>query len=249
MKNLFLLLEMIALFGAGNVLAQLPASPWDTKAFDEAVKASATTTTTQSAGSADVGHIKKAATERVNIPSITYNPTNADAEAPVYVPAIDSQGNAKTGVQVQAAKYVDGARGTTVAAQQRAAAGDPPNPNNGSWRGSGIYGNLDYTGNVTTYDTAVGQEMLAPEVNTHNMNKMIQHLRNLGYKIPESYDNKFQNLTKDYAKDLRTAYDGLGHQHNPFDTMFSGFLDIVEEQSGLDMENLLFNSVDLMSRE
>ena len=100
---------------------------------------------------------------------------------------------------------------------------------------------------MTTYGTAYGQEMLAPEVNTHNMNMMVQHLRNLGYKIPASYDNKFVNFTKEYAQDLRTAYDGLGKQGNPFDTMFSGFLDVVEDQSGLDMENILFNSFDLMS--
>jgi hypothetical protein len=31
--------------------------------------------------------------------------------------------------------------------------------------------------------------------------------------------------------------------------MFSGFLDVVEDQSGLDMENLLFNSIDLISKD
>ena len=249
MKKWFLMASMSVAFSVSSALAQLPASPWDTAEFDAAVKASATTSTTQSTGGADVGHIK-AETQRVNIPSIKYNPKNADAEAPVYVPAIDSQGNAKTGVAVRSIKSVNS---PSAAPARSVALGNvnngANNPNNGSWRGSGIYGNLDYTGNVTTYDTAVGQEMIAPEVNTHNMNKMIQHLRNLGYKIPESYDSKFQNFTKDYAKNLRKAYDGLGHQHNPFDTMFSGFLDVVEDQSGLDMENLLFNSVDLMSKD
>ena len=91
--------------------------------------------------------------------------------------------------------------------------------------------------------------MLAPEVNNHNMNVMLKHLRDLGYKIPDSYDNKFQNFLQDYSRDLRQAYDGLGHQNNPFDTMFSGFIDVVEDQSGLDMDNLLFNSIDLMSRD
>ena len=90
---------------------------------------------------------------------------------------------------------------------------------------------------------------LAPEVNNHNMNVMLQHLRDLGYKIPDSYDNKFQNFLQDYSRDLRQAYDGLGHQNNPFDTMFSGFIDVVEDQSGLDMDNLLFNSIDLISRD
>ena len=44
-----------------------------------------------------------------------------------------------------------------------------------------------------------------------------------------------------------TDWEKLTKQGNPFDTMFSGFLDVVEDQSGLDMENILFNSFDLMS--
>ena len=90
---------------------------------------------------------------------------------------------------------------------------------------------------------------MAPEVNNHNMNIMLKHLRDLGYKIPSSYDNKFQDFLQNYSQDLHDAYNGLGHQNNPFDTMFSGFLDVVEDQSGLDMENLLFNSIDLINQD
>lgn len=118
-----------------------------------------------------------------------------------------------------------------------------------TWRGSGQHGKLNYIGEATTYGDAVGQEMIAPEVNRHNMVVMTQHFRNLGYKIPDSYDQKIRDLPQSYAKHLREAYDGLGHQNNPFDTMFSGFLDVVEEQSGLDMENILFNSIDLLSTD
>lgn len=118
-----------------------------------------------------------------------------------------------------------------------------------TWRGSGQHGKLNYIGEATTFGEAQGQEMIAPEVNRHNMLVATQHLRNLGYKIPKSYDEKIKNLPKNYAKELRRAYDGLGHQHNPFDTMFSGFLDVVEDQSGLDMENILFNSIDVLSTD
>ena len=72
---------------------------------------------------------------------------------------------------------------------------------------------------------------------------------NLGYKIPDSYDEKIKDLPQAYARQLRDAYNGLGHQNNPFDTMFSGFIDIVEDQSGLDMENILFNSIDILSTD
>jgi hypothetical protein len=78
---------------------------------------------------------------------------------------------------------------------------------------------------------------------------MLDHLRNLGYKIPESYNNKYSTFLSDYKEELRNAYSSLGRQNNPLDTMFSGILDVFEEGTGLDFENLLFNSFDLMSRE
>ena len=122
--------------------------------------------------------------------------------------------------------------------------------NTQTWRGSGRHDrDLNYVGEATTYGTAMGQEMIAPEVNRHNMLVMTQHLRDLGYKIPAGYDQKIKDMPQAYAKQLREAYDSIGHGNNPFDTMFSGFLDVVEDQSGLDMENILFNSIDLMSTD
>lgn len=246
-KSVCLWSGLIGLLAVGTAFAQLPASPWDTEAFDAAVAASATTSTVQETAGADVGHVTRNDDVRVNIPSVKYKPINADASAPVFVPAIDANGNSKAGATPNfsipaTAQTTQPSVATSAAANGRYKAGD-------SWRGSGQHGKLNYTGEVTTYGTAFGQEMLAPEVNNHNMKVMLQHLRDLGYKIPESYDNRFGNFLQDYASDLRKAYSGLGHQNNPFDTMFSGFLDVVEDQSGLDMENLLFNSFDLMSRD
>lgn len=238
-KSILLCFGLISLSLAGAVQAQLPASPWNTAAFDAAVAASAQS-------DSGVGHITRSDDSRVNIPSVKYKAINADAEAPVYKPVIDSAGNAKTGVMVQKVDTLS----TTTAKDATPSVASTARYNSGdAWRGSGRFGQLDYTGEVTTYGTAYGQEMLAPEVNNHNMNVMLQHLRDLGYKIPDSYDNKFQNFLQDYSRDLRQAYDGLGHQNNPFDTMFSGFIDVVEDQSGLDMDNLLFNSIDLMSQD
>ncbi|MBQ9731887.1 MAG: hypothetical protein IJV97_02220 [Alphaproteobacteria bacterium] len=118
-----------------------------------------------------------------------------------------------------------------------------------TWRGSGKHGKLNYIGEATTYGTAYGQEMIAPEVNRHNMLVATQHLRNLGYKIPVSYDDKIKNLPYAYTSQLRDAYTSLGHNNNPLDTMFSGFLDIVENGSGLDMENILFNTMNILSTD
>ena len=232
---------------AGSATAQLPANPWDTVSFEKA--------TVNSVGSDDGGvariSSKESASQDTYIPSIKYNPVNADAEAPKYVPAIDAQGNAKTGVtvkKVSTIKESSNAQGAESSASLAVAAA-APDATSGDWRGSGQFGKLNYTGEVTTYGIAYGQEMLAPEVNSHNLKVMLDHLRNLGYKIPESYNDKFGNFLSDYRDELREAYNGLGHQNNPFDTMFSGFLDVVEDGTGLDMENLLFNSIDLMSRE
>ena len=117
------------------------------------------------------------------------------------------------------------------------------------WRGSGQFSRLGYTGDVTTYDKAQGQEMLAPEVNNTNMNIMIQHLRNLGYTIPASYDNGFSNFLQDYTTELQNAYSGLGRQNNPFDTMFNSMIDAFEHFTNLDVGNLMFNSLNLIQRE
>ncbi len=235
-KLLIACLGTLGILAAGESLAQLPASPWDTADFDAAMSSSG-----------GVARVRRNQERRVNIPSIKYKAINADAEAPVFVPAIDSAGNAKTGVTVKTINNNPNAKRNLLRASR--SPNKVPEGDSDAWRGSGSFGKLDYTGEVTTYGTAYGQEMLAPEVNNHNMNVMVQHLRNLGYKIPESYDNKFQNFLSDYSDDLRRAYNGLGHQNNPFDTMFSGFLDVVEDQSGLDMENVLFNSIDLISRD
>ena len=226
MQKSVLLWSFIGCFLLGDAAwAQLPANPW-------------------SVSNPQTGGVAKTSREapyRQYISSIKYNPVNADKDTPSYRPVIDSSEKTK-GVAIDNNFF------STQRDDNTRMSSSQYSSKNESWRGSGKYGNLNYTGSVTTYGTAYGQEMLAPEVNSHNMKVMLQHLRNLGYKIPESYDDKFQNFLAGYAKDLKEAYNGLGHQNNPFDTMFSGILDVVEDQTELDMENVLFNSVDLISR-
>ncbi|MBE6452912.1 MAG: hypothetical protein E7012_05450 [Alphaproteobacteria bacterium] len=118
-----------------------------------------------------------------------------------------------------------------------------------TWRGSGQHGKLNYVGEATTFGTAYGQEMIAPEVNRHNMLVATQHLRDMGYKIPTSYDEKIKNLPSAYSSQLRDAYNSLGHNGNPLDTIFSGFLDVFEDGSGLDVENILFNTMNIISTD
>ena len=57
------------------------------------------------------------------------------------------------------------------------------------------------------------------------------------------------NMPQAYGKILRNAYDDIGHGSSPLDTMFAGMLDAFEDGTGLDVENLLFNSIDLLSTD
>lgn len=122
-----------------------------------------------------------------------------------------------------------------------------------TWRGSGRHDRgLNYVGEATTWDTAYGQEMIAPEVNRHNMLVMTEHLRGMGYKIPDSYDQKIRDMPKTYAKYLRDAYDSSQSatiEGDPLRGMFTTVMGNFEEGTGLDFENLLFNSIDILSTD
>jgi hypothetical protein len=118
-----------------------------------------------------------------------------------------------------------------------------------SWRQSGNHGYLDYTGEATTWTEAQGQEMIAPEVNRHNMITMTQHLRDLGYKIPDSYDSNIQNMPQNYRRRLERAYSDLRGKRDPLSTSFKGMMSVFEKGTGLDLNNLMFNSMDILSTD
>ena len=121
-----------------------------------------------------------------------------------------------------------------------------------TWRGSGRHGELNYIGEATTYGNAMGQEMIAPEVNRHNMIVALEHLRKMGYKIPDSYDQNIKNMPKNYAKKLRQAYEDVlvsDVKTDPFGGMTNGMMEGFEKATGLDIENLLFNSIDILSTD
>ena len=118
-----------------------------------------------------------------------------------------------------------------------------------TWRGSGNHGRQNYTGEATTYTDAQGQEMIAPEVNRGNMIIMLEQLRRLGYKIPESYDQKIRDMPSAYGNLLRENYDKIGGLKDPLSSNFHRIMSNVEDGTGLDFDNLLFNSVDLLSTD
>jgi len=118
-----------------------------------------------------------------------------------------------------------------------------------TWRGSGQHGKLNYIGEATTYSTAMGQEMIAPEVNRHNMITMLDHLRRLGYKIPASYDEKIKNLPQEYTGYLRQSISDVNSAGDPFSESFVGMLNSVENATGLEFNNILFNSLNLLGTD
>ena len=118
-----------------------------------------------------------------------------------------------------------------------------------TWRGSAQHGRLNYVGEATTYGDAQGQEMIAPEVNRHNMLVALEHLRKLGYKIPDSYDQKIKNLPNAYRQILRENYENVHSADDPFGKSFVHIMDGIEEGTGLDLENILFNSLNILGTD
>ncbi len=120
-----------------------------------------------------------------------------------------------------------------------------------TWRGSGQHGKLNYIGEATTYSTAMGQEMIAPEVNRHNMIVMLDHLRNMGYKIPDSYNDKIKAMPSEYKDTLKRSMAQVtsDSSDNPLSMMFSNMYNIFEDYSGLDLNNILMNTMDILGTD
>ncbi|MBR2299295.1 MAG: hypothetical protein IJ870_01815 [Alphaproteobacteria bacterium] len=117
-----------------------------------------------------------------------------------------------------------------------------------TWRGSGQQGKLNYIGEGTTFNTG-DQEYLAPEVNRHNMVVMLDHLRKMGYQIPESYNQKVQNMPAKYRQKLQESVTDVQDASDPFSHVFVGFLNTIENATGLSFDNILFNTVDILGTD
>ncbi len=118
-----------------------------------------------------------------------------------------------------------------------------------TWRGSAQHGKLNYVGEATSWGDANGQELLAPEVNRHNMLVLTDYLRKMGYKIPESYDENIKNMPQNYKRILQESYDDVYTANDPLSVSFSKIMDGIELGTGLDMENILFNTMDILSTD
>ncbi len=117
-----------------------------------------------------------------------------------------------------------------------------------TWRGSGQQGKLNYIGEGTIFNEG-DQEYLAPEVNRHNMVVMLDHLRKMGYQIPESYNQKIQNMPSAYRVQLKDSVEDVHKADDPFSKVFIGMLNTIENATGLSFDNILFNTVDILGTD
>ncbi len=118
-----------------------------------------------------------------------------------------------------------------------------------TWRGSGQHGRLNYVGEATTYNDAYGQEMIAPEVNRHNMIVGLKHLRSLGYQIPDDYDDRIKNLPVSYKNKLNSSMHEVESSSNPVSRMTKKFMQIFENATGLDLGNILSTTMRLLGTD
>ena len=91
--------------------------------------------------------------------------------------------------------------------------------------------------------------MIAPEVNRENMVIGLKQLRKRGYKIPDSYDQKIRDMPEAYGRLLKENYSKVYQLSDPLGQGFTRMMDSVEEGTGLDFENLLFNSIQVLSTD
>ncbi|MDR2902527.1 MAG: hypothetical protein LBU87_05415 [Lactobacillales bacterium] len=101
----------------------------------------------------------------------------------------------------------------------------------------------NYVGQNTTWTTAKGQEMIAPDVNITNMLLMTQHLRQLGYQIPAGFDNVINTAPQKLRVAILRSMQELKSSSHPIALASVDFAKIVERNTGFSIENLITNSL------
>ena len=107
----------------------------------------------------------------------------------------------------------------------------------------------EFTGELTTWGTDYGQRATAPEVNMHNILSLTRHLRAMGYKIPTSFEAKVKRAPEAVRKRVMASLQAIerGSNKNPVYKGADFLMDQFEKETGMTFENLLGNSLDLLS--
>ena len=78
---------------------------------------------------------------------------------------------------------------------------------------------------------------------------MLDHLRKMGYQIPESYNTKVQNMPAKYREQLQESVSNVQNANDPFSNVFVGLLNTIENSTGLSFDNILFNTVNILGTD
>lgn len=105
----------------------------------------------------------------------------------------------------------------------------------------------EFTGEMTTWGDDYGQRVRAPEVNMHNILSITQHLRNMGYQIPDSFEAKVKAAPEGVRKRINKALVDLKRNDDPFSKSAQFVKMHFENETGMTFENLIGNSLDLIS--
>ncbi len=105
----------------------------------------------------------------------------------------------------------------------------------------------EFTGELTTWGTDYGQRATAPEVNMHNILAITQHLRNMGYQIPEGFEERVGKAPAAVKQRINSALVGLERGSDPISKSSQFIMKHFENETGMTFDNLLGNSLDLLS--
>lgn len=105
----------------------------------------------------------------------------------------------------------------------------------------------EFTGRLTTWGDNHGQIPNAPEVNMHNILSITQHLRRMGYKIPDSLEARIKAAPASTKRKVMSALSQVRRSNDIPSRMANFAMDSLESETGLSVDNLLGNSLDLIS--
>ncbi len=101
----------------------------------------------------------------------------------------------------------------------------------------------DFVGENTTWNTAMGQKEIAPDVNITNMLLLTQHLRNVGYQIPTGLDTVISNAPSNLRRQILGALNHIKTSGHPVAEGADMMGAIFEKYTGFSIENLISNSL------
>lgn len=105
----------------------------------------------------------------------------------------------------------------------------------------------EFTGEMTTWGTDYGQRATAPEVNMHNMLSITEHLRRMGYKIPTSFEGRIKAAPEAVRERIMKAMKDMERSNDPFSRSAQFARETIENETGMTFENVIGNSLDLLS--